>query len=642
MSKQEFKTESKKLLDLMIHSIYTHKEIFLRELISNASDSIDKLYYKVLSEKKTGIKREDFFIRIELDKKTRTIAIIDNGIGMNKEELANNLGTIAKSGSLDFKKLDEVKDEKDIDIIGQFGVGFYSAFMVAKKIQVISKAYGSDETYEWVSEGVDGFTISKSKDDTVEAGTKIILTLKDDEKDEKFSMYLEEYEIKSLIKKYSDYVRFPIKMLVEKEIPDEEKNKDKKDDAPIEYKKIQEDETLNSMVPLWKRPKKDVKDEDYNNFYKETFNDYTDPFKVIRANVEGQVNYNALLFIPAKAPFNYYSKDYEKGLALYSSGVMIMEKCKELIPDYFNFIRGVVDTDDLSLNISREILQNDRQLLAIAMRIEKKIEQELKNLLEKKPDEYAEFFKQFGVQIKYGIYDGFGANKDKLQDYLIYYSSTQKKYVTLKDYISRMKKDQKYIYYQIADTIEMADKMPATESIKEKGYEILYMTESIDDFVIKMIKEYDKKELKSVTDSNLDEDIDTKAKEKIEKAEKANKDLLQKIKESLGDKVKEVKFSARLKQTPVILVAAKDSAMSLEMEKILKSQPGLDMMGMNVERVLELNPDHKITKKLKTISDDDKLIKKYANVLYNQALLIAGDNIEDPTTFVNDMAELIS
>ena len=498
MAKKQFKAESKRLLDLMINSIYTHKEIFLRELISNASDAVDKLYYKTITEGDTGISRDDFGIRIETDRENRTLRIIDNGMGMTREELEKNLGTIAKSGSLDFKSEMDKKDE--IDIIGQFGVGFYSAFMVSDKVSVLSRAYGSDEAYMWESSGADGYTITEAEKDS--NGTEITLTLKEDTDDENYSEYLDTYKIKSLITKYSDYIRYPIQMMVEKHRlkPGCE---DKKPEEQ-EYETYQELETLNSMVPLWKKNKGEIKDEDYNEFYKDKFYDFTDPAKVIHTDVEGVVSYTALLFIPGQAPFNYYTKDYEKGLQLYSSGVLIMDKCPDLLPDYFSFVKGLVDSQDLSLNISREMLQHDRQLRAIAQRLEKKIKSELLSMLKTDREKYISFFKNFGLQLKYGLYDSFGANKETLKDLLMFYSSTEKALVTLSEYVSRMKHEQKYIYYASGETVEQIDRLPQTELLKEKGYEILYLTDSIDEFALQVMREFDEKQFKSVSGEDLD------------------------------------------------------------------------------------------------------------------------------------------
>ena len=633
MAKKQFKAESKRLLDLMINSIYTHKEIFLRELISNASDAVDKLYYKTITEGDTGISRDDFGIRIEADRENRTLKIIDNGMGMTKEELEKNLGTIAKSGSLDFKSEMDKKDE--IDIIGQFGVGFYSAFMVSDKVSVLSRAYGSDEAYMWESSGADGYTITEAEKDG--NGTEITLTLKEDTDDEKYSEYLDTYKIKSLITKYSDYIRYPIQMMVEKHRlkPGCE---DKKPEEQ-EYETYQELETLNSMVPLWKKNKSEIKDEDYNEFYKDKFYDFTDPAKVIHTDVEGVVSYTALLFIPGQAPFNYYTKDYEKGLQLYSSGVLIMDKCPDLLPDYFSFVKGLVDSQDLSLNISREMLQHDRQLRAIAQRLEKKIKSELLSMLKTDREKYISFFKNFGLQLKYGLYDSFGANKETLKDLLMFYSSTEKALVTLSEYVSRMKHEQKYIYYASGETVEQIDRLPQTELLKEKGYEILYLTDSIDEFALQVMREFDEKQFKSVSGEDLDIEESKEEKEAAEKQAEESKDLLQFMKESLDGKVSEVKLSHRLKSHPVCLTSK--GGLSIEMEKVLNAMPTDEKV--QAERVLEINAKHPVLEKLKKEYDTDKnTVKKYTALLYDQARLIEGLPIEDPVEFSNAVCELMT
>ncbi len=633
MAKKQFKAESKRLLDLMINSIYTHKEIFLRELISNASDAVDKLYYKTITEGDTGISRDDFGIRIEADRENRTLRIIDNGMGMTREELEKNLGTIAKSGSLDFKSEMDKKDE--IDIIGQFGVGFYSAFMVSDKVSVLSRAYGSDEAYMWESSGADGYTITEAEKDS--NGTEITLTLKEDTDDENYSEYLDTYKIKSLITKYSDYIRYPIQMMVEKHRlkPGCE---DKKPEEQ-EYETYQELETLNSMVPLWKKNKSEIKDEDYNEFYKDKFYDFTDPAKVIHTDVEGVVSYTALLFIPGQAPFNYYTKDYEKGLQLYSSGVLIMDKCPDLLPDYFSFVKGLVDSQDLSLNISREMLQHDRQLRAIAQRLEKKIKSELLSMLKTDREKYISFFKNFGLQLKYGLYDSFGANKEMLKDLLMFYSSTEKALVTLSEYVSRMKHEQKYIYYASGETVEQIDRLPQTELLKEKGYEILYLTDSIDEFALQVMREFDEKQFKSVSGEDLDIEESKEEKEAAEKQAEESKDLLQFMKESLDGKVSEVKLSHRLKSHPVCLTSK--GGLSIEMEKVLNAMPTDEKV--QAERVLEINAKHPVLEKLKKEYDTDKdTVKKYTALLYDQARLIEGLPIEDPVEFSNAVCELMT
>ncbi len=633
MAKKQFKAESKRLLDLMINSIYTHKEIFLRELISNASDAVDKLYYKTITEGDTGISRDDFGIRIEADRENRTLRIIDNGMGMTREELEKNLGTIAKSGSLDFKSEMDKKDE--IDIIGQFGVGFYSAFMVSDKVSVLSRAYGSDEAYMWESSGADGYTITEAEKDS--NGTEITLTLKEDTDDENYSEYLDTYKIKSLITKYSDYIRYPIQMMVEKHRlkPGCE---DKKPEEQ-EYETYQELETLNSMVPLWKKNKSEIKDEDYNEFYKDKFYDFTDPAKVIHTDVEGVVSYTALLFIPGQAPFNYYTKDYEKGLQLYSSGVLIMDKCPDLLPDYFSFVKGLVDSQDLSLNISREMLQHDRQLRAIAQRLEKKIKSELLSMLKTDREKYISFFKNFGLQLKYGLYDSFGANKETLKDLLMFYSSTEKALVTLSEYVSRMKHEQKYIYYASGETVEQIDRLPQTELLKEKDYEILYLTDSIDEFALQVMREFDEKQFKSVSGEDLDIEESKEEKEAAEKQAEESKDLLEFMKESLDGKVSEVKLSHRLKSHPVCLTSK--GGLSIEMEKVLNAMPTDEKV--QAERVLEINAKHPVLEKLKKEYDTDKdTVKKYAALLYDQARLIEGLPIEDPVEFSNAVCELMT
>ena len=627
MAKKQFKAESKRLLDLMINSIYTHKEIFLRELISNASDAIDKLYYRSLTEGNTGLSRDDFSIRLEPDKKARTLKIIDNGMGMTKEELEKNLGTIAKSGSLDFKT--EMEKKEDVDIIGQFGVGFYSAFMVSDKVTVVSKAYGEDVAYEWESTGADGYTI---KDCEKEGnGTEITLLLKADTEDENYSQYLETYQIKNLINKYSDYIRYPIQMMVE--------HQKLKEGTENEYETYSELETLNSMIPLWKKNKSELKDEDYNQFYKEKFYDFTDPAKVIHTNVEGIVSYTALLFIPGQAPYNYYTKEFEKGLQLYSSGVLIMEKCADLLPDYFSFVRGLVDSQDLSLNISREMLQHDRQLKAIAQRLEKKIKSELLSMLNTDREKYVEFFKNFGLQLKFGMYDKFGANKDAVKDLVMFYSSSEKALVTLSEYVSRMKPDQKYIYFASGESTDKIDKLPQTELLKDKGYEILYLTDDVDEFALQMLHTFEEKEFKSVSSDDLEIEESKEEKEAAEKQAEESKDMLECMKEALGDKVAEVRLSQRLKSHPVCLTAK--GGLSIEMEKVLNSMP-VDQK-IQAERVLEINAKHPILETLNKVYGEDKeAVKKYAKLLYDQALLIEGLPVEDPVAFSNAVCELMT
>lgn len=628
MAKKQFKAESKRLLDLMINSIYTHKEIFLREIISNASDAIDKLYYQSLTEEgNTGISRDDFSIMIEADKDARTLTITDNGIGMTKEELENNLGTIAKSGSLDFKEEIEKKDE--IDIIGQFGVGFYSAFMVSDKVTVISKAYGEEQAYKWESTGADGYTITEAEKDGY--GTEITLALKEDTEDEKYSDYLDSYRIKNLIRTYSDYIRYPIKMMVEKSRI--------KEGTDNEFESYSELETLNSMVPLWKKNKSEITEEEYNKFYKDKFYDYTDPAKVIHTNVEGVVSYTSLLFIPGKAPYNYYSREYEKGLQLYSSGVLIMDRCEDLLPDYFSFVKGLVDSQDLSLNISREMLQHDIQLRAIAQRIEKKIKSELENMLKNDRDKYVEFFKNFGLQLKFGIYDQMGMNKDKLQDLVMFYSSREKALVTLAEYVSRMKEDQKFIYYASGESVEKIDRLPQTEMLKDKDYEILYLTDEVDEFALQMLRTYQEKEFKSVSADDLGIEETQEEKEAAEKQAEESKDMLEFMANSLDGKVSEIKLSQRLKSHPVCLTAK--GGLSLEMEKVFNAMPMEEKI--QAERVLEINAKHPILETLTRAFEEDKdSVKKYAEILYDQALLIEGLPIEDPVAFSNAVCDLMT
>jgi molecular chaperone HtpG len=597
MAKKQFKAESKRLLDLMIHSIYTHKEIFLRELISNSSDAIDKLYYRSLTENTTGISREDFEIWIVMDKNNRTLTISDNGIGMTKEELESNLGTIARSGSLDFKKENEQKE--DIDIIGQFGVGFYSAFMVSSVVTVISKAYGAEQAYRWESTGTDGYTITEWEKE--HCGSEIILKIKEDTEDDKYEEFLQEYRIRGLIKRYSDYIRYPIKMNVEQ--------RRAKDGAENEYETVIEEQTLNSMVPIWRRNKSEITGEEYNDFYQEKFYDFTNPLKVIHTNVEGVVSYNSLLYIPAKTPHNYYTKEYEKGLQLYSSGVLIMDKCPDLLPDYFGFVKGLVDSQDLSLNISREMLQHDRQLKAIASRLEKKIKSELLELMHTEREKYDEFFGNFGLQLKFGIYDKFGANKDILKDLILFYSSTEKKLASLSEYVSRMKLDQKYIYYATGESVEKIDKLPQTEMLKDKGFEILYLTDDIDEFAIRILNDFDSKEFKSVSGDDLGFEEDEKDKDAVKKGTEDNKELFDFMKEALTGKVSEVRLSQRLKSHPVCL-ASGGGGISIEMEKILNAMPSEDKI--KADKVLEINASHPVLDALKSAFASDK--EKRSNI----------------------------
>lgn len=629
---KQFKAESKRLLDMMINSIYTHKEIFLRELISNASDAIDKLYFKSLTDDKVGMNKDDFKIEITADKENKVLTISDNGIGMTADELENNLGIIANSGSFKFKNENEKTD--DVDIIGQFGVGFYSAFMVAKEVEVRSKAYGSDKAYMWKYSGADGYTIEECDKDSV--GTEIRLTLKDDTETECYDEYLEASTIKELVKKYSDYIRFPIKMDVEKtKRKADAKEDDYSDDA---YETVIENETLNSMVPLWRKNKNELKPEDYNNFYKEKFFDYTDPLKYIHSKIEGTVTYDSLLFIPARAPFNFYSKDYEKGLQLYSSGVLISDKCADLLPDYFSFVRGLVDSADLSLNISREMLQHDHQLKTIAKSIEKTIKSELKKMLNNEREKYEQFWKTFGIQIKFGVYDNYGRDKDAVEDLLMFTSSHENKLTTLDEYVSRMKEEQKYIYYAAGDSVEKIQALPQTELLRDKGYEILYLTDNVDEFAVKVLMRHGDKEFRNVSEGDLG--IDTEAeKEETKKLAEENKDMLSFITAALDGKVKETKISDKLKSHPVCISSS--GQISLEMEKILNQNPQNEKV--KSEKVLEINPNHKIFAAMQKLYGEDKeKFKDYASILYDQALLIEGMQIEDPVEFSNKICALMA
>lgn len=634
METKQFKAESKRLLEMMIHSIYTHKEIFLRELISNASDAIDKLYFKSLTDDKVGLNKEDFAIWITADKDSRTLKITDNGIGMTAEELENNLGTIANSGSFKFKN--ENKLEEDNQIIGQFGVGFYSAFMAAKKVTVISKAYGSDKAYQWESEGVDGYTISEA--DKASAGTEIILELLDDTDDENYSDFLDQYRLKSLIKKYSDYIRFPIKMEVTHSRPVEQSEEDKEAGKAPEYEEYIEVETLNSMVPLWKKNKTELKEEDYKHFYTEKFYDYNEPLKYSHVKNEGNANYNALLYIPSKAPYDFYSKEYEKGLQLYSNGVLIMDKCSDLLPDYYSFVKGLVDSEDLSLNISREMLQHDRQLKVIAKSIEKTIGNELKKMLKNEREKYEEFWKAFGLQLKYGIYSDYGMNKEKLQDLLLFTSSNEQKLVTLDEYVTAMREEQKYIYYATGESVARIEQLPQTELVKDNGFEILYLTDNIDEFAVKTLAKYKDKEFKSVSADDLGLE-NAEKQEEIKAKEEENSGMLDELAKALDGKVTKVILSHRLKSHPVCLTS--EGEISLEMEKVLNSMP--TDQKIHAQRVLEINPEHQIFDKLKSISEagDSEKLGKYAQLLYTQALLIEGMSIQNPVEFSNLICELM-
>ncbi len=623
---KQFKAESKRLLDLMINSIYTNKEIFLRELVSNASDAIDKLYYESLTNKDLDVKKEDLKINIELDKEKRTITISDNGCGMDENELENNLGTIAKSGSLNFKKENEKKE--DIEIIGQFGVGFYSAFMVSDEVTVYSKKYNSDQAYMWKSKGAEGYTIEKC--DKADVGTKIVLNIKPDTEEEKYSEFLEEYKIKEMIKKYSDYIRYPIQMLCSEE--------KLKEDSKTEYETVKELKTLNSMVPIWKKPKTKVTQEEYESFYREKFNDYEKPVKVIHSSVEGTCSYNTLLYIPSHEPYDYYTPNFKKGLQLYSNGVLIMEKCEELLPDYYCFVNGLVDSPDLSLNISREILQHDRQLKIIAKSLEKKINTELKNLLKEDRENYEKFFTAFGRQLKYGTYSDFGMNKENLQDLLLFYSSLTKKQSTLDEYVQRMKEEQKAIYYACGETVEKIDMLPQVEKVKEKGYEIFYATDSIDEFVFQTMIEYNGKSFKNVSSDDLDLDT-AEEKEAIQKENEENKDLLNIMKETLKDEVQEVKFTNRLKNHPVCLTT--EGGISIEMEKVINSMPADQKVKAKI--VLEINDSHQISNKLKELYNTDKEeLKNYTKILFATSKLIEGLSVENPTEISNLICDAIS
>ncbi len=625
METKQFKAESKRLLDLMINSIYTHREIFLRELISNASDAIDKIYYKALMDESLTFEKDDYYIKVASDKTTRTVRISDTGIGMTKEELDDNLGVIAKSGSLQFKKENELKD--GYDIIGQFGVGFYSAFLVADTVTVISKAFGSDEAYKWESKGIDGYTVEPCEKDSI--GTEIILKIKENTEDENFDEYLEEYKLQSIIKKYSDFIRYPIKMDITRE--------KLKEGTENEYEEYLEEQIVNSMVPIWRKNKNELTKEDYDNFYSEKHYGFDKPIKHIHTSVDGAVSYNAILFIPEKTPYDFYTKEYEKGLELYSNGVLIMNKCGDLLPDYFGFVKGIVDSEDLSLNISREILQHDRQLKLIAKNIKTKIKNELENILKNERDKYEEFYKSFGTQLKYGVYSDFGANKDVLQDLLMFYSSKEKKMVTLAEYVSRMPEDQKYIYYAAGESNERIEKLPQTEIILDKGYEILYFTEDVDEFAIRMLMKYNDKEFKSVSSGDLGIEMEENEKS-AGSDDKDNKELFEHMKDILSDKVKDVRESKRLKNHPVCL--SNDGELSIEMEKILNAMPNNE--NIKADKILEINTNHDVFKSLKEAyeSDKDKL-KLYTDLLYNQALLIEGLTIADPVEFTNNICKIM-
>ncbi|MGG3623286.1 molecular chaperone HtpG [Bacillus gobiensis] len=625
MEKIQFKAESKRLLEMMINSIYSQKEIFLRELISNASDAIDKIYYKALTDDTLTFEQGNYYIKVDADKENRTLKISDTGIGMTKEELEDHLGVIAKSGSLAFKKENEMKDGQDI--IGQFGVGFYSSFMVADTVTVITKALGSDEAYKWESQGADGYTIDTHPKETV--GTEIILRIKENTEDETYDEYLEEYRLQSIIKKYSDFIRYPIKMDVTERKP--------KEDSENEFEDIQEEKTINSMVPIWRKNKNELKDEDYENFYSEKHYGFDKPLKHIHISVDGAVRYNAILFIPEQIPFDYYSKEFEKGLELYSNGVLIMEKCADLLPDYFSFVKGLVDSEDLSLNISREILQQDRQLKLIAKNIKNKIKSQLQGLLKDDREKYKKFYESFGRQLKYGVYSDYGSHKDVLQNLLMFYSSKEKELVTLDEYVSRMPEDQKYIYYASGESHERIEKLPQTEIVAEKGYEILYFTDEVDEFAIRVLTNFKEKEFRSVSSGDLG--IEEKESETgTESEEKDNKDLFEYMKTTLSGKVKDVRVSKRLKTHPVCL--STDGEVSIEMEKILKSMP--NNQNIQAEKVLEINTNHEVFKSLQEAFETDKeKVNLYTNLLYNQALLIEGLPVNDPVEFTNDICKIM-
>ncbi len=632
MAVKEFKAESKKLLDLMINSIYTNKEIFLRELISNASDAVDKLHFKGLTDSSIGMNTSDYAITLVPDKEARTLRIVDNGIGMTKEELENNLGTIAKSGSLDFKTNNE---SEDLDIIGQFGVGFYSAFMVASKVTVVSHAYGTDEAWKWESEGAEGYTLEEASKPSI--GTEITLYIKENTENENYDRFVEEYGIQSLVKKYSDYIRYPVKMLMTHSVPTP-KPEDAGDDWVQEYEEHSEMETLNSMIPIWKRKKGETTDEEYADFYKNNFYDYVDPAKVITASGEGAVNYNAVLFIPAHAPYDFYTKEFKKGLALYSSGVMIMEKCEDLIPDYFNFVRGVVDSSDLSLNISRELLQQNHQLKRISKAIEKKIKNELLSMCQNDREKYEEFWKAFGRVLKFGVYSDYGAHKDTLSDLLIFYSAKEEKMVTLEEYVSAMPENQKYIYFASSDSVERAAKLPNTEAVLDRDFDVLLCTDDVDEFALQIIREYKEKSFKNVGSGNLELETEEE-KEAAKTTAEENKGLLEAIKDALGGKVKAVKTSAILKEHPVAL--SSDGPVSIEMEKVLKNMPGND--GIQSEKVLEINENHEVFASLKDIAaaGDSAKLALYAGILYEQARLIEGLPVEDPIAYAKAVCSLM-
>ena len=623
MEKREFKAESKRLLDIVINSIYTNKEIFLRELISNASDAIDKVYYKTLGDTTLTFNRADYFVKLVPNKENRTLTLVDKGIGMNEDDLNTNLGIIAKSGSLDFKTENDSKDGHDI--IGQFGIGFYSAFLVAKKVTVITRAFGSEDAYKWESDGVDGYTVTESTKDSF--GTDIILELKDNSEDENYDAYLDEFTLKNLVKKYSDFIRYPIKLDMTKSRAIE--------GTENETEEYKEEETLNSMVPIWRKNKNELTEEDYNNFYSEKRFGFDKPLRHMHVSVDGLISYNSILFIPESTPYDYYTKEYKKGLELYSNGVLIMDKCEALLPDYFGFVKGILDSQDLSLNVSREVLQNDRQLKLIAKNIKNKIKNELKSMLKNDRESYDKFFESFGNQLKYGIYENFGENKDELKELVMFYSSKEKKMVSLDEYIERMADDQKYIYYAAGESKERIERMPQTEVVLDKGFEILYFTDDIDEFAIKILMNYKEKDFKSVSSGDLGFETESNEDKAIKEE---NKDLFKSLADALVGKVKNVKASTRLKNSPVCL--STDGELSIEMEKILSAMP--DGQNVKSEKVLEINTNHEIFSSLQSIFEEDKeKFNLYASILYNQALLVEGLTIEDPIEFTNNICKLM-
>ncbi|HEU5140796.1 MAG TPA: molecular chaperone HtpG [Bacillales bacterium] len=625
MRKKQFKAESKRLLDMMINSVYSQKEIFLRELISNASDAIDKIYYQALTDDNMAFDPKDYYIKIEADKPGRTLKVIDTGIGMTKEELENNLGVVAKSGSLAFKKENEAKDGHNI--IGQFGVGFYSSFMVADVVTVISKSLGSEEAYKWKSEGADGYTVVPCEKDSV--GTEITLEIKENTEDHQYDEFLDEQGLKAIIKKYSDFIRYPIRMDVTEQKP--------KEGEENEFEEVVEEQTVNSMVPIWRKNKNELTDEDYENFYAEKRYGFDKPLDHLHIKADGTLIYQAILYIPEQTPFDYYTKEYEKGLELYSNGVLIMNRCPDLLPDYFGFVKGMVDSEDLSLNISREILQHDRQLKVIAKNIKNKIKGELKSMLKNDREQYEKFYQSFGRQLKFGAYDNFGANKEDLKDLLMFYSSRDKKLVSLDEYVSRMAEDQKYIYYASGESIERIEKMPQTEQVADKGYEMLYFTEEIDEFAAKVLMSYQDKEFRSVSSGDLG--FETEEKEKAAEKAEENKELFEAMKKVLGDKVKDVKPSGRLKTHPVCF--STEGEVTIEMEKTLKAMP--NGQEIKADKVLEINTDHAVFTSLKEVHEkDEEKMAMYTNLLYNQALLIEGLPVSDPVAFSNDICKIMA